>query len=114
MKSQLSLPNKFLSTLLFLLWFLNALPLSAAERILPTPQFIKPLHETVVIGKGNKVEIVIGAHASQKVLLAAELLKKSLIEIDPELGQGTQLTSDRRGNGAAFYLWDCSARKLPA
>ena len=114
MKSHFSLPNKLVSTLLFLLWLINALLLSAAERILPTPQFTKPLHETVVIGKGNKVEIVIGARASQKVRLAAEMLKKSLIEINPDLGQGTQLTSERQGNSTAFYLWDCSDRKLPA
>ena len=114
MRSQFSLLKELPSTLLFLLWLLNSLPLSASERILPTPQFIKPRQETVVIGKGNKVEIVIGARASQKVHLAGEMLKKSLIEINPELGRDTQFTSERQGNGTAFYLWDCSDQKLPA
>lgn len=79
----------------------------AAPRIIPAPQFIRPMSTSIALKRGQVVEMQVAPGALKGVTVAAELILKEL----PDLK--FQQTQQATQNGPSIILWDRSQQGTP-
>ncbi|MCW5977924.1 MAG: hypothetical protein KIT09_07590 [Bryobacteraceae bacterium] len=86
---------------------------AGAVRVTPTPQYLEPGETALRIAPGGMARIVIGPAATEsndKLLLAAEFLRRRITVLDPSVK-----VVAGGGNGPSVHLWDYSAdARVPA
>jgi hypothetical protein len=102
--------------LLKLLLLCSAGSLTAAVRIVPTPQYAEPLKESVSIAPGARVLIVLGpakASGSKRLRLAADFVRRELEAADSSVRVEVEGASAGKSAGPHIYLWDYSLDRKP-
>ncbi len=87
--------------------------LRAEVQIIPTPQYLEILNQSLVVPNGGALEIVLGPRAavsSPKMKLAADFLKQAL---DGASASVQVRITDQKPSGAAIHLWDWTADPKP-
>ena len=90
--------------------------LLGAARIVPTPQYLEPAKEALLLTHKGTVGLVLGspgAANSEKLKLAAAFLEQKLAKTDPSLRVIVRTERTANTAGAHIYLWDYSADRRP-
>ena len=98
------------------LMLLSAWSLSGAVRIIPTPQYFEPTHDSLVIAHGGSIRIVLGPAKDlqmEKLRLAADFFQRDLKQADASLHVEVEAGRTSAPEGKRIYLWDYSAGPPP-
>ncbi|MCW5977923.1 MAG: hypothetical protein KIT09_07585 [Bryobacteraceae bacterium] len=91
---------------------LGSVLLSAAPRVVPTPQQFEAREGRLTLPADDGVEIVIGEAASPQVRVASELLASELALADRRFAARARIVS-KAGNAPGIVLWDYGASGEP-
>ena len=89
--------------------------LAESVRVLPTPQHLQELKDSLVLTHGSSVVIAPGpvkSGGSEKLNIAASFLKRDLEQADSSLK--VEVANEVKGPSATIYLWDYSVDPKPS
>lgn len=81
--------------------------LSAAPRVIPTPQYMESTPISIQLKRGESIEIQVGSKPARAVAIATELIQKELPAF--QFRQASQVKS----NGPSIVLWDRTQQGPP-
>ncbi len=87
----------------------SSLTLAQARAIIPTPQYLEPVKDSLAVAHGSRVVIVSGPaklRNNEKLNLAAHFLQGDLAQADSSLRIDVQVEGQSNPNGVCVHLWD--------
>jgi hypothetical protein len=90
--------------------------LSEAAGVLPAPQYMEPLRHSLTIAHAGHISIVIGPAGqskNEKLKLAADYLRKGLLQADSSLRIEVEQAGPTHSENPSVFLWDYEADPSP-